>query len=179
MASSVELPNVFVGHVGNHGRQLGVRTEEVLARIGTALGLVGLVVSIDGLFHPLQQEPLFVSLEHRIPAVTPQHLEHVPPRAAKRTLELLNDLAVAANRPVEPLQIAVHDEDEIVETLARREADRTERLGFVHLAVAHEGPNLATFGREQAPVLEILHEASLVDGHDRPEAHGDGRELPE
>ena len=45
------------------------------------------------------------------------------PAAAELAFELLDDLAVAAHRAVEALQVAVDDEDQVVETLARREAD--------------------------------------------------------
>ena len=70
-------------------------------------------------------------------------LDHVPARAAEDRLELLDDLAVAADRAVEALQVAVDDEDEVVEALTAREADRAERLGLVGLAVAEERPHLA------------------------------------
>ena len=60
--------------------------------------------------------------EERIPVGAPQHLDDVPAGAAEGGLELLDDLAVAANRPVEPLQVAVDDEDQVVELLARGEA---------------------------------------------------------
>ena len=127
----------------------------------------------------LSSRPLLVAREQRVPAVAPDHLDHVPARAAERALELLDDLAVAAHRAVEALQVAVHHEDQVVELLARGEADRAERLGLVHLAVAHERPDLALVRVDQAAVLEVLHEPRLVDRHDRAEPHRDGRELPE
>ncbi len=58
-------------------------------------------------------------------------------------------------------------------------ADRAHRLGLVHLAVAHEGPDLAAFGLDDVAVLQILHETRLVDRHQRAQAHGYRRELPE
>ena len=39
----------------------------------------------------------------------PQDLDHVPARAEEQRFELLDDLAVAAHRPVEALQVAVDD----------------------------------------------------------------------
>ena len=57
--------------------------------------------------------------------------------------------------------------------------DRAQRLRLVHLAVAHEGPDLAPGGLGQAAALQVLHEAGLVDRHQRAEAHRDRRELPE
>jgi hypothetical protein len=81
-------------------------------------------------------------LEQRIPVVAPDHLDHVPAGAAEEPFELLDDLAVAANRTVEPLQVAVDDEDQIVELFAARERDGAERFGLVAFAVAQEGPDL-------------------------------------
>jgi hypothetical protein len=81
--------------------------------------------------------------------------------------------------PVEALQVAVDDEDQVVELLARREADRTERLGLVHLAVAAEDPDLAVFGIRDAARMQVPQEARLVDRHQGAEPHRDRRELPE
>ena len=57
--------------------------------------------------------------------------------------------------------------------------NRAQRLGLVHLPVAHERPDLAPRGVEQSPVVQVLHEPGLVDGHDRTEPHRHGGELPE
>jgi hypothetical protein len=53
------------------------------------------------------------------------------------------------------------------------------RFDLVGFAVAEEGPDLALTGLGQTARVEVLHEASLIDGLDRAEAHGNGRELPE
>jgi hypothetical protein len=42
------------------------------------------------------------------------------PEPRNRALEFPNDLTVAANRPVQALEITVDDEGEVVETLPRR-----------------------------------------------------------
>src|SRR6185312_4283 len=107
-------------------------------------------------------------------ARAPDHLDHVPARAAEVALELLDDLAVAAHRTVEPLQVAVDHEDEIVERLARGHADGAHRFGLVHLAVAAEAPHLASLGIGEAAIADVLHEARLVDRHQRTEAHRHG-----
>ena len=44
----------------------------------------------------------------------PQDLDDVPARAAKRGFQFLNDLAIAANRAVQALQVTVNDENKIV-----------------------------------------------------------------
>jgi len=179
VAAAVQLPDVVVGEVRDHRQQLGVSAEEVLPRVGAAARLVVLVVAVDRLLHALEQEALAVPREQRVPAVAPDHLDHVPARAAEGALELLDDLAVATHRAVEALQIAVHHEDQVVELLARGESDRAQRLGLVHLAVAHEAPDLAALHLGEAAVLEVSHEARLEDREDRSEPHRHRRELPE
>jgi hypothetical protein len=99
--------------------------------------------------------------------------------AAELALELLDDLAVAAHRAVQALQVAVDDEDQVVQVLARRQADGAQGLGFVHLAVAAEHPDLAVLGVGDAARMQVLEEARLVDSHQRAQAHGDSGELPE
>ena len=101
------------------------------------------------------------------------------PAPRKSAFEFLHDLAVSAHRTIEPLQIAVDDKDQIVEMLAPAQRYRAERLRLVHLAVAHEGPDLAGLGIRQAAGIEILEEARLIDRHQRPEPHRYGRKLPE
>jgi hypothetical protein len=48
----------------------------------------------------------------------PRSLDDVPAGAAEDAFEFLDDLAVAAHRAVEALQVAVDDEDQVVELLA-------------------------------------------------------------
>ena len=178
MAAAVERPHLVVGHVRDHLAQLR-RVEEVLAHVGAVARLVGLVLAVDRLVEPAHQVAVAVGRQQRIPARAPYHLDHVPAVAAEVCLELLDDLAVAAHGAVEALQVAVDDEDEVVEALAAGHRDRAQRLGLVHLAVAHERPHLAQGGVAQAAALQVLHEPRLVDGHQRAEAHRDRGELPE
>ena len=179
VAAAVELPDFLVAHVRDQRLQLLVLAEEVLPGIGAALGLERLVLAVDRLVHPPAQQAGLVALEQGVPERAPDHLDHVPAGAPEVGLELLDDLAVAAHRPVEPLQVAVDHEDQVVELLARRQRDRAQALRLVHLAVAAEHPDLAALGLHDAAIVQILHEAGLVDAHERPEAHRDGRELPE
>src|SRR5208337_5329994 len=120
-----------------------IAAEEVLADVGAVLRLEVLVFAVDAFLHQLAQLAFRVPGEEPVPAGTPQALDDVPAGAAEVGLELLDDLAVAAHRTVEPLQVAVDDEDEVVEPLTSGERDRAERLRLVHLAVAAEHPDLA------------------------------------
>ena len=94
----------------DHRLELGMAAEEVLARVRAAFGFERLVLAVDALFHRLAEEPVLIAREQRIPTRAPDHLDDVPTRALISGFELLNDLAVAAHGPVEPLQVAVDDE---------------------------------------------------------------------
>ena len=107
----------------------------------------------------------------------PQHFDDVPAGAAEGRFEFRDDLAVAADRPVQPLQIAVDDEDQVVEFFARGQRHGAQRFRLVGLAVAQERPDLARRDGNDAAIFEIAHEARLVDGVDGAQAHGDGGEL--
>src|SRR5215217_1721207 len=90
---------------------------QVLARLNRVL----LIFAVDDLAHSLDQQPVLVFCEQRIPVFAPDDLDDIPTRAPEHRLELLDDLAVAANGTIEALQIAVHDEDEVVDLFARRQ----------------------------------------------------------
>ena len=109
----------------------------------------------------------------------PEQLDDVPAGAAEGAFEFLDDLAVAAHRAGEALQVAVDDEDQVVELLARGHADGAQRFDFVGFTVAEESPDLAVIGRNEATAFHVLHEAGLVDRHQRAQAHRHRGKLPE
>jgi hypothetical protein len=113
------------------------RGSDVRARLHCVL----LELAVDGAVHLVDEDAVDVAREELVPAATPDDLDHVPTRTAEDGFELLDDLAVAAHRAVETLQVAVDDEDEVVELLARGDREAGHGLGFVHLAVADEGPH--------------------------------------
>ena len=138
-----QLLQLLVRQVLDQLEQPRIVAEEVLADVGAGLDGVLLILAVDDLAHPLDEQAVVIRREQRIPVAAPDHLDDVPAGAAEDRLELLDDLAVAAHRTVEPLQVAVDDEDQVVELLARRQRDRAERFGLVGLAVAEERPDLA------------------------------------
>ena len=143
------------------------------------LDRVLLELAVDGRVHLVDEHAVDVAGEQLVPLRAPDHLDDVPTGAAEHRLELLDDLAVAAHRTVEALQVAVDDEDQVVELLARRERQRGHRLGLVHLAVADEAHTRALARVGDLAVQQVAVEAGLVDRVERAEAHRDGRELPE
>src|SRR5579864_3368194 len=179
-AAALQLEDLVVGHVGDQLQRFRIFAEEVLAHKGAIFGLEGLVFAVDALFHALDQHAGVVAGQKRVPAGAPDDLDHVPLGAAEGGFQLVDDLAVAAHRAVKPLQVAVDDEDEIVEFLARGQRElRTHGFGLVGLAVADEGPDFARSFRNDSAVLQVAHEARLVNRVERAQAHGDRWETPE
>ena len=174
-----QVAQVVVGEVLDHLAQPRVGTEEVLADVGAALDRVLLELAVDGGVHLVEQDAVGVAGQELVPLRAPDDLDDVPARAPEDGLELLDDLAVAPDRPVEALQVAVDDEDEVVELLARRDRERAERLGLVALAVAQVAPHTRAAGVGDLPVEQVAVEAGLVDRVDGAEAHRHRRELPE
>ena len=179
VAAAAELGEVVVGQVLDELAQPRIRPEEVLADVRAAGDRELLELAVERVVHLLDEDAVDVAGEEVVPLARPDDLDDVPAGAAEGRLELLDDLAVAADRAVEALQVAVDDEGQVVEALAGGDVERAERLGLVGLAVAEERPDPRTGRVEQAAVLEVAVVAGLVDRADRPEAHRDRRELPE
>ena len=179
VAAAAQLGQVVVGQVLDELPEPRIRPEEVLADVGAAGDRELLELPVERLVHLLDEQAVDVAGQEVVPLAAPDDLDDVPAGAAERGLELLDDLAVAADRAVEPLQVAVDDEGQVVEPFARRDVERAERLGLVGLAVAEERPDARVRGVEQAAVVEVAVVAGLVDRADRAEAHRDRRELPE
>ncbi len=154
--AAVQAPDVLVAHARDHLQHLRMLAEEMLAHEGAVIGLEVLVLAVNRVLHDLAQQAFLVAREQRIPVASPDELDHVPAGAAEFALQLLDDLAVAAHRAIEPLQVAVDDEDQVVELLALRHADRAQRFGLVHLAVAAETPDLAVLGLRVAARVQVL-----------------------
>ncbi len=179
VASAAQFSDLLVGVVLDHLQQLGVCPEEVLSDVGTVRHGITLGLAVHDLAHPLDEEPVLVFGQQGVPVVAPDHLEDVPARAAEGRLEFLDDLAVAAHRAVQPLEVAVHHEDQVVELFPGGQRNGAKALGLIHLAVAEECPYLLVRDLLQATVLQVVVEARLVDGLYGGKSHGDGGKLPE
>lgn len=150
----------------------------MLAEICAGFSAILLVLAVHDLAHALHEKPIGVFFEQGIPIAAPQNFDDVPSSAAKNRFQLLNNLAVASHRPIESLQIAVDDEDQVVELLARGQSDGAERFRFVGFAIADKGPYFGIRTLFQSAIFEITIKPRLVDGHDGPQSHRDRREFP-
>ena len=166
--------------MGHQFEQLRILAEKMLARVAARLDDVFLIIAVHAFFHALEQQAGLVALDDVVPIAAPDHLDDIPARTGEQAFELLNDFSVTTHRAVEPLQIAVHHPDDVVEIFARGERDGTERFGFVRFTVAEERPDLRLVLPVRQPArLEVAVEPRLIQRHDQAEAHRDRRELPE
>ena len=110
MPSTREPPNLLVRPIGDHRRRLWIATEEVLANVGAILRLEVLVLTVDAFIHELMEPARVIPRQEAIPVRAPDDLDDVPSGTAEDALQLLNNLAVATHRSIEPLEVAVHDE---------------------------------------------------------------------
>jgi hypothetical protein len=101
------------------------------------------------------------------------------PAPRKGHLQILDDLAIASHRPIQSLEVAVDDERQVVELLARGERKTRSRFRLVHLSVAEHAPDAPAIRVEQPAVAQIAHETRLVDRAYRANAHRARRRLPE
>ncbi len=89
-------------------------------------------------------------------------------------------LPLPPDGPVETLQVAVHDEGEVVEAVVGGELQQAAALRLVHLAVAEERPHVLIAGVLEAAVVHVAVGLGLVDRVHRADAHRHGGgELPE
>src|SRR5208282_355171 len=179
VASEAHAGELLVRKMFDHLQQAGISAEKILPEIRAALDEIFLILSVGNFAHAADEQAIAIGLNERIPIAAPDDLDDVPSRAAENRFQLLDDLAVAAHWSVEALQIAVDDENQVVEALARSQRDRAERLRFVHFAIAQERPDFAASGGFQAAIFKVLDEARVVDRLNRTQSHGHGREFPE
>ena len=179
VTAAAEAHQVIVREMLHQRAELWLWAEEVLANVCATSNDVLLELTVNGRVHLAYELSARVVRQEFIPLAAPDHLDHIPAGAAEEPFELLNDLAVAAHRAVESLQVAVHHPGEVVESFARGKGQRACRLWLIHLTVTEEGPDAAPRRVGEAAVVEVAVVARLIDRTDTAEAHGDGWELPE
>src|SRR5580704_8674024 len=95
-----------------------------------------LVLAVNHFSHAFYEEAFGVALENGIPLRAPENFDHVPTGAPELGFELLNNLAIPAYGTVQALQVAVHDENKVVEFFSGGQADCAERFGLIGFAIA-------------------------------------------
>ena len=168
VATTAQIPNIVIAHLGHHLQGLRIAAKEMLAHIGAVIGFEGLVVAIQGFHHDAAQSTVFVAGNQRIPIAAPNQLDDIPTRATEFAFQLLDDLAIATHRAVQTLQIAVDDKHQVVQLFTRGQTNGTERFHFIHFTVTTKHPDLAVLGVGNATRMQVFQKACLVDGHQGP-----------
>src|SRR5450432_3730425 len=99
--------------------QFGILAKKMLARVAARLDAILLIFAVHTFLHALEQQSSLVAFEQLVPFAAPDDLDDVPACATEKPFEFLDDFPVAAHRAVEPLQIAIDDPEQIIETFAR------------------------------------------------------------
>ncbi len=179
VSASQHFLQLGVAQVVHEFQQFRVFAKKAFANVTAWLGGIFLILAIHGFFHALDEQALVIGFKQRIPIRTPDDLDHIPSRAPEGRFQLLDDLPVATHRTVQALEVAVDHPHQVVELLARGQGERTERFGFIGLAIPHKTPDFGFLSAGQAPGTQIPVKTRLVNGHERPQPHGHRGKLPE
>ncbi len=114
--------------------------EKMLTDVGAGLDTVLLILSVHRFIHPINQQPLFVFFQQRVPGTAPEHFNDIPAGAPEYGFQLLYDFSVTPNRTIQTLQVAINDKNQIVQVLLSSYSDRPQRLRFIHFPIAHHHP---------------------------------------
>ncbi|MDN3714028.1 hypothetical protein QWZ10_23665 [Paracoccus cavernae] len=135
MAATLERMDLGIGHMGDEIAGRGVGIKEFRAVVIAVLAAQILILPVHSLGKAAQQDQILVAGKQPVPLRAPKHLDHIPARADEQAFQLLDDLAVAAHRPVQTLQVAVHDESQVVEVFPRGQSQAGNGLGLVHFSI--------------------------------------------
>ena len=169
----------FVGVILDHFQEARISPENVLADVCAGLHGKLLRFAVHHFSEALDEKAINILLKERIPIRSPEDLNAIPTGATECGFEFLNDLSIAADGAIQPLKVAVDNENKIVEFFAGGKRDGSQCFRLVRFAVAEERPNFSARNRLHAAIFEIAAEASLIDRHDRAKTHRNRRKLPE
>ena len=74
---------------------------------------------------------------------SPDNFDDIPSSTSEITLKLLDDFTVASHRAIQSLQIAVNDENQVVEFFAPSQREGAKRFRFITFTVAQKSPNFS------------------------------------
>ena len=114
VAATFESVDVSIRHVCDQRMHFRVFVKEVNEVVAAVSSAQRLILAVDGGGETAKQRVLFIAREECVPFGAQKDLDDVPTRAAEKALQLRNNLAVSAHRPVEALKVAVDDEGQIV-----------------------------------------------------------------
>ena len=95
----------------------------MFTNVRTIFRFEGLVVAVNGFVHQLNQLTAGVFTQQLIPTAAPDNLDNVPASTTEDAFQFVNDFAVTGDRAVQTLQVAVDDEDQVVQFFTGGDGD--------------------------------------------------------
>src|SRR5262245_34960445 len=95
-------------------QQLRIFPEEMSTSITAWLDGVFLVITINSFLHPFQQKTGLVRRQELVPVRPPNHFNDIPASPLENSFKFLDNFAVATNRSIEALQVAVNDPNQVI-----------------------------------------------------------------
>src|SRR5579871_833062 len=126
VSSQPHARQLLVGEMLNHFQQARIASKQILAEVGSALDEVFLILPVTDFAQSAHQQSVTIVLDQRVPIGSPNDFNDIPSCAAENRFQLLNDFSIPADWPIQPLQVAVHYEDQVVELFARAQRDRAK-----------------------------------------------------
>ena len=123
VTTAVQSPDLLVSPVSDQGSGFRIFAEEVLTNVSAVFGFEGLVVAVNGFVHQLNQLTAGVFTQQLIPTAAPDNLDNVPASTTEDAFQFVNDFAVTGDRAVQTLQVAVDDEDQVVQFFTGGDGD--------------------------------------------------------
>ena len=118
MPTSFQAVNLLIAQTLSELGKLGVLAKEVIAVKPSILGGECLHLPVHGVGKGTHQRLLSVPREQAVPVTAPNEFDHIPASTAKEFFEFVNDASVAANRPIQALQIAIDHPYQVVQFFA-------------------------------------------------------------
>ena len=180
MAAAGERPDLVVGHVGDQRLRLGVLAEEVLADVGAVLRLEVLVLAVDALLHAACAACRWCPWRAARPSPSPRctliTFQPAPRKCASSSWMILPLPRTGPSRRCR-LQLMTKIR---LSSFSRAASEIAPRHSGSSISPSpRNAQTLRLVGVGEPAVVQVLEEARLVDRHQRPEPHRDGRELPE
>ena len=101
MPAAAKFGEFFVGKMLHKFGKFGVLAEKLFANVAARRYDVFLILAVNHLAHPPDEQAAFIFLQQLVPIVAPDDFDHIPAGAAENGFQFLNNLAVAATRAVE------------------------------------------------------------------------------
>ena len=111
VTAKTQARKLVVRKMFDHLQQAGISAEQVLPEIGAALDEIFLVLTVADFAQPPDQQAIAIVLNEAVPIGAPDAFDDIPSGSAEYGFQFLNDLAIAAHRAIEPLQVAVDHEN--------------------------------------------------------------------